>query len=342
MFFTNQGSRKGVELAAEPRCALLFPWHPLKRQVPVEGTATVLPDEDVTAYFASRPRGSRLGAHASHQSRVVASRDELATAYAAAEAAFPDDVQVPDEWGGFRSAPRSWSSGRGDPGGCTTGSSTAAPVRTSRPGAPSAWPPQRPDHVAARRARTRRRRRRPATSPRRPPGTAGWCSSPARLAWEDHFVSAVVAAAGATALVALGGCDGSATPAPLGPLGEMLPALPDGVWPGGSDATRSSPGHRRAPHPARPFLLVVEDAHWADDATLDLIRHLARRVHGRGRWCWSPTARRTPPRPPAALAARRRGHRRRHPAYGARAAVAGRRTGLVGSAGRATPPELYR
>jgi len=66
VFFTNQASRKGVELAAEPRCALLFPWHPLERQVRVEGAATVLPDEDVTAYFASRPRGSRLGAHASH------------------------------------------------------------------------------------------------------------------------------------------------------------------------------------------------------------------------------------------------------------------------------------
>ncbi|MEO6512093.1 MAG: pyridoxal 5'-phosphate synthase, partial [Nocardioides sp.] len=65
VFFTNQASRKGAELAAQPRCALLFPWHPLERQVRVEGTATVLPDADVTEYFASRPRRSRLGAHAS-------------------------------------------------------------------------------------------------------------------------------------------------------------------------------------------------------------------------------------------------------------------------------------
>jgi len=116
VFFTNQASRKGVELAAEPRCALLFPWHPLERQVRVEGTATVLPDEDVTAYFASRPRGSRLGAHASHQSRVVASRDELATAYAEAEAAFPDDVPVPDEWGGYRVRPEVVEFWQGRPG----------------------------------------------------------------------------------------------------------------------------------------------------------------------------------------------------------------------------------
>jgi pyridoxamine 5'-phosphate oxidase len=116
VFFTNQASRKGVELAVEPRCALLFPWHPLERQVRVEGTATVLPDEDVTAYFDSRPRGSRLGAHASHQSRVVASRDELAAAYAEAEAAFPEDVPVPDEWGGYRVRPEVVEFWQGRPG----------------------------------------------------------------------------------------------------------------------------------------------------------------------------------------------------------------------------------
>jgi len=116
VFFTNTRSRKGEELAANPACALLFPWHPLERQVRVEGTATVLPDEEVTAYFASRPRGSRLGAHASHQSRVVASRDELAAAYAEAEAAFPDDVPVPDEWGGYRVRPEVVEFWQGRPG----------------------------------------------------------------------------------------------------------------------------------------------------------------------------------------------------------------------------------
>ena len=55
VFFTNLASRKGVELAANPRCSLLFPWHPLERQVRVDGTATPLPREDVEAYFATAP-----------------------------------------------------------------------------------------------------------------------------------------------------------------------------------------------------------------------------------------------------------------------------------------------
>ena len=116
VFFTNLASRKGVELAAEPRCALLFPWHPLERQVRVEGIAADLPRADVAAYFASRPRGSRLGAHASHQSRVVASRAELDAAYAEAEAAFPGEVPVPEEWGGYRVRPEVVEFWQGRPG----------------------------------------------------------------------------------------------------------------------------------------------------------------------------------------------------------------------------------
>src|SRR5262245_5863295 len=102
VFFTNLGSRKGVELLANPRVALLFPWHPLERQVRVDGTATILGRDEVTAYFHTRPRGAQLGAHASHQSREVASRDQLDDAWAAADSTYPDDVPVPDEWGGFR------------------------------------------------------------------------------------------------------------------------------------------------------------------------------------------------------------------------------------------------
>jgi len=101
VFFTNTGSRKGVELAGNPRCALLFPWHLLERQVRVEGVATPLPRAEVEAYFSSRPRGSQLGAAASHQSRVVAGRAELDAAYADAEARYPDAVPVPEEWGGY-------------------------------------------------------------------------------------------------------------------------------------------------------------------------------------------------------------------------------------------------
>lgn len=106
-FFTNTASRKGVALAAEPRCALLFPWHPLERQVRVEGRAVPLDDADVAAYFARRPRGSRLGAWASPQSREVGSRDDLTTAYDAADARFGDDteVPVPPTWGGYRVVP---------------------------------------------------------------------------------------------------------------------------------------------------------------------------------------------------------------------------------------------
>ena len=94
VFFTNQASRKGDELAANPHCALLFPWHPLERQVRVEGVASVLGDAEVAAYFHSRPRGAQLGAWASAQSRPVASRAELAEMYAAAGERFgTDDVR---------------------------------------------------------------------------------------------------------------------------------------------------------------------------------------------------------------------------------------------------------
>jgi pyridoxamine 5'-phosphate oxidase len=118
VFFTNTHSRKGEELAANPHCALLFPWHPLERQVRVEGVATPLGADVVAAYFASRPRGSRLGAWASHQSRVVEGRAELARAYAAVEARFPDDrpVPVPDEWGGYVVRPEAVEFWQGRPG----------------------------------------------------------------------------------------------------------------------------------------------------------------------------------------------------------------------------------
>ncbi len=116
VFFTNLGSRKGTELTANPRVSLLFPWHPLERQVRVDGTAVVLGRDEVAAYFHSRPRGSQVGAHASHQSREVASREELDDAWAAAEAAYPDDVPVPEEWGGFRVEPHAVEFWQGRPG----------------------------------------------------------------------------------------------------------------------------------------------------------------------------------------------------------------------------------
>jgi len=108
VFYTNQASRKGRALAADPRIALLFPWHDLERQVRIEGTADLLPRSEVEAYFAQRPRGSQLGAWASHQSQPVAGREELEAAYAEAERRYAGvDVPAPDEWGGYRVIPES-------------------------------------------------------------------------------------------------------------------------------------------------------------------------------------------------------------------------------------------
>jgi pyridoxamine 5'-phosphate oxidase len=100
VFFTNYASRKGAELADRPDCALLFPWHPLQRQVRIEGRAERVPLAESAAYFATRPRGAQLGAWASPQSRVVTA-EELAASYAEAEDRFPDAVPVPSSWGGY-------------------------------------------------------------------------------------------------------------------------------------------------------------------------------------------------------------------------------------------------
>jgi pyridoxamine 5'-phosphate oxidase len=116
VFFTNLGSRKGTELRANHHCALLFPWHPLERQVRVEGTAHELPRHEVETYFATRPRGAQLGAHASHQSHEVESRQALDAAWADADAAYPDDVPVPEAWGGFRVEPAAVEFWQGRPG----------------------------------------------------------------------------------------------------------------------------------------------------------------------------------------------------------------------------------
>jgi pyridoxamine 5'-phosphate oxidase len=105
-FFTNYGSRKGRELAANPQVALHFGWYPLQRQVRVEGTAAPVPRSESEAYFATRPRGSQLGAWASPQSAEVTSRVELMAAYTAAEERFAgQDVPCPEHWGGFRVTP---------------------------------------------------------------------------------------------------------------------------------------------------------------------------------------------------------------------------------------------
>ena len=105
-FFTNLESRKGAELAGNPRAALLFHWQPLGRQVRVEGSVARVPDEEAAAYFATRPLGSRISATASPQSRPLADRAELERLVAAARARFPgEEVPLPAHWGGFRVVP---------------------------------------------------------------------------------------------------------------------------------------------------------------------------------------------------------------------------------------------
>ena len=106
-FFTNLDSRKAGELAANPRAALLFPWVPLERQVAAEGRVESLPDAEADAYFASRPRGSQLGAHASRQSSVIPGREALEEARSRADERWPEGTPVPRpaRWGGFLVVP---------------------------------------------------------------------------------------------------------------------------------------------------------------------------------------------------------------------------------------------
>ena len=103
-FFTNYESRKGVELAENPRAALVLYWHALGRQVRVEGTVERLPSAESDEYFASRPPGSRRSAAVSPQSQVIDSRKELERA----AAALGDDVPRPPGWGGYLLVPSLW------------------------------------------------------------------------------------------------------------------------------------------------------------------------------------------------------------------------------------------
>jgi pyridoxamine 5'-phosphate oxidase len=101
-FFTNTESRKGRELAENPRAALVFHWpQEPRRQVTVAGSVEPLPREEAEAYFRTRPLGSRLGAWASRQTTVVPDRSELDRAFAAAEATHGDDPPLPPWWGGY-------------------------------------------------------------------------------------------------------------------------------------------------------------------------------------------------------------------------------------------------
>ena len=106
VFYTNYDSRKGRELEANPRAALLFYWDPLGRQIRIEGQTERTSAQDSASYARSRPRGSQLGALASPQSQVIGSRSELEQRVADLAELYADvEVPVPDAWGGFRLLP---------------------------------------------------------------------------------------------------------------------------------------------------------------------------------------------------------------------------------------------
>ena len=107
-FFTGYESRKGRELAENPRAALLLYWHDLGRQARVEGPVERLSPEESDAYFRSRPVGSRLSAAVSTQSEVIVSREQLEQAAAALGRFVGDDVPRPERWGGYRLRPGLW------------------------------------------------------------------------------------------------------------------------------------------------------------------------------------------------------------------------------------------
>jgi len=103
VFYTDRDSRKGHELARNPRAAAVLYWHPLQRQVRVEGPVEVLPDADSDAYFLTRPRGGQIGATASQQSAPIAGRAALEQRFSDVEAELGDGpITRPAAWGGFR------------------------------------------------------------------------------------------------------------------------------------------------------------------------------------------------------------------------------------------------
>jgi len=117
VFNTNRRSRKGEQARINPRAALLFPWYGQQRQVQVEGTVEPVSAQEDDAYFATRPHGSKLAAHASEQSAVIPSRDALDAEWEALATRYPEGTEVPrpEHWGGLRVVPTSVEFWQGRP-----------------------------------------------------------------------------------------------------------------------------------------------------------------------------------------------------------------------------------
>jgi pyridoxamine 5'-phosphate oxidase len=104
-FYTNYLSRKASELEATGYASILFPWHPIQRQVVVAGRVAKTSRAETESYFRERPRGSQLGAWASPQSQTIDSRAVLDEAWARYDERYPDEVPAPPHWGGYRVTP---------------------------------------------------------------------------------------------------------------------------------------------------------------------------------------------------------------------------------------------
>lgn len=116
VFFTNRSSRKAGEISANPRVSLCFPWVALQRQVVICGKVSAVSADADRAYWVTRPRESQIGAWASRQSSVIASRQELEAAAAAIEKRFPDEIPLPEFWGGYLVTPVTVEFWQGGPG----------------------------------------------------------------------------------------------------------------------------------------------------------------------------------------------------------------------------------
>lgn len=105
-FYTNYQSHKGQQIDHHPKASMVFWWEPLKRQVRIKGTIEKLETEVSDSYFASRSRGSQIGAWASLQSQAIEERGVLEARIQEMEERFPDEVPRPDYWGGYRVIPQ--------------------------------------------------------------------------------------------------------------------------------------------------------------------------------------------------------------------------------------------